>query len=67
MENNNSVKWPVFSIMITIFIALLAVVWAKLEKIDDALGQVRVDVAVIKQSIGIKSANSLLDRMYSHE
>ena len=46
------------------FVAIIGIFYAKLEKIDDAVAGIQVDVAVIKQQVGIKNVTTLLDRMF---
>lgn len=61
---NGNVKWSVFILVIGFFVTILGTVWVKLEKIDDAVSDIRTDVAVIKYNVGIKGSTSLLDRMF---
>jgi len=65
---NGYVRWTTFVVMISVFVGLLGIIWAKLEKIDDSMGQVKIDIAVIKQTIGIKNSTSiLLNRFYENK
>lgn len=68
-NTNNNVKMSVFILVITLFIAVMGVIWTKLEKIDDTTGEIRVEVARIKDRIGgfniSVSNNSLLNRMFN--
>ena len=68
MEKNGKVSWQVFIIIISIAGTILATLWTKLEKIDDSLGEIKIDIAVIKEQIEDKhlmsGETSLLNRMY---
>ena len=52
---DNNLKWSTFTFFSVILIAVLGIMWAKLEKIDDGLGMIRQDVAIIKQAVGLKA------------
>lgn len=63
------VTWVQLLLIISIGSSILGIIWLKLEKIDDGLGEVKTDIAVIKQAIRgdlttANSSTSLLDRMF---
>jgi hypothetical protein len=68
--NNGNVKWTQIGIITLIIVGILGVVWTKLEKIDDAVGSIQIDIAVIKQQINksavsTSTSSNWLDRMFS--
>ena len=61
------VKTTTLVLIISMFLGILGIIWNKLEKIDDVVGQVKTDVAVIKSNLGIKAtSSSLLNRFYGN-
>ena len=50
-STNGYVKWPTFILVVTICIGILGVIYTKVEKIDDKVGDMKADIAVIKQIV----------------
>ena len=50
-NTNGKVSWRTFIFIGAIIIAVIGTLWTKLEKIDDSLGEVKIDLAVIKTII----------------
>lgn len=50
-EKNGKVTWTQLVIILGIAGTILTTLWTKLEKIDDTLGSVKTDIAVIKEQL----------------
>ncbi len=50
-EKNGKVTWTQLIVILGIASTILGTLWVKLEKIDDNLGSVKTDIAVIKQQL----------------
>ena len=48
---NNHVGWPVFLLVVSLSVGIFGILYAKLEKIDDAIGNIRADIATLKIQI----------------
>ena len=64
-DRKDNVKWFQLMVIIAIGSSVLSAIWYKLEKIDDGLGQVKTDIAVIRKAIGEEdNTTTFLDRMF---
>lgn len=50
----------VLGLVITIFTAILGVIWFKVSAVDDSVNQIKVDIAVIKTTLNIRGQAAIL-------
>lgn len=74
MEKNgnlNRVTWTQLVAILAIAGSILGTLWMKLEKIDDAVGKIETNVALIRQQLDNKHVTSsgpnVLDKMYEKQ